>query len=103
MTRAVQKLQGLHDKLDFADSARPEFYIPIEILVPDDVAFDPPFDRGDFIQQFRRRTLRINKGLMFAQKIVGQLFAAGDAIATVNPSFRRVLTSIRVILDYSML
>ena len=55
MSRAVQQLQRLHDEFHLANAARPELYIPVEILVPDDVALDAALDRGNLIEQFRRR------------------------------------------------
>ncbi len=79
VTRAVQKLQGLHDKFDLANSAGAELHIPIKIFVTNNVALDAAFDRGNFVKQLRRRILRVNERLMFAQKIVGQFFATRDS------------------------
>jgi hypothetical protein len=44
-------LQGLHDELDFANAAAPQFYVALQLVRADDVTFDTVFDAGDFVQQ----------------------------------------------------
>src|SRR5690242_20645031 len=69
MPAAVNKLQCLHHKLDFADPAASQLYVTLEFGAY--VVFDPALDLRNFVEQIRRRTSRINEGLMLAQKLVG--------------------------------
>ena len=48
--RAVQQLQRLDHKLDFANPARAQLHVPSDVLATDDVALDPPFYCADFFQ-----------------------------------------------------
>src|SRR4029453_15630692 len=75
----MDQLQCLYDEFDFANTAAAEFYIPFEFVDADDVAFDAPFDAGNFVQQIGRRAPRINKRLMLPQEFVSQLAAAADS------------------------
>ena len=77
--RPMQKLQSLHDKFDFANPARAQLHVSLDIFLADNLALNSPLDRGDFLEHIGRRTLGINEGLMLAQKFVSQLPAAGDA------------------------
>ena len=76
--RSVQKLERLHDKFDLANPAGAQFDVPLDVFVPDDVALDPSFDRGDFVEQIRRRALGINERLMLAEKFVGEFATAAN-------------------------
>src|SRR6266567_3721424 len=79
MSRSVDKLQGLHDEFDLANSAASKFHIAFELVRADDVALDAPFDTGDLIQQIGRCAPGINKRLMLPQEFVSQLAAAADS------------------------
>ena len=82
VARAVNQLQRLNNEFDFANPAGAEFDVAVQIFVADNFAFDPPLQRGDFIQQIRRRTFRINERLVLLQEFVDQLFAPGDPART---------------------
>src|SRR3984893_10580950 len=47
----VQELQGLQDEFDFPDATVPQLHIEMEIRQPDDLSFNPRFERCDFVQQ----------------------------------------------------
>src|SRR5215467_15215276 len=79
MTRSVDKLQRLHDKLDLPNPAASQFYVALQFVCADDVALDAPFDVGDFIQQISRHTPWVNKRLMLPQEFVSQLTATADS------------------------
>src|SRR4029453_11805415 len=79
MTRSVDKLQGLHDEFDLANTATSKFHVAFQFVRAHDVALDAPFDTGDFIQQIRRRAFGVNKRMMLPQKFVGQFPAAADS------------------------
>src|SRR4030095_1928607 len=49
MTRSVDKLQGLHDEFDLANTATSKFHVAFQFVRAHDVALDAPFDTGDFI------------------------------------------------------
>ena len=76
--RSMQELERLNDKFDFANSARAQLDVSLDIFVANDVPLDPSFDRGNFVEQIRRRALGINEGLMLAEKFVGELAAAAN-------------------------
>ena len=79
MPRSVDKLQGLHDELDLANTAAPQFHVAFELVRADYVALDAPLDAGNFIQQIGRCAPGINKRLMLPQEFVSQLAAAADS------------------------
>src|SRR5258707_7472531 len=79
MPRSVDKLQGLHDEFDLANSAASKFHIAFELVRADDVPLDAPLDAGDLIQQIGRCAPGINKRLMLPQEFVSQLAAAADS------------------------
>src|SRR6266404_8417718 len=75
----MNELQRLDDKLDLANSATAKLDVALQRIQANDVALDSFFDVRDFVEQVRRRTARINKWLMLAQKFIDQLAIAGDA------------------------
>src|SRR6266542_4404448 len=79
MPRSVDKLQGLHDEFDFANTAAPKFHVAFQLVLADDVAFNTPLDTGNFVQQIGRGALGINERLMLPQEFVSQLAAAPDS------------------------
>ena len=46
----MDKLQGLHDEFDLANSAASKFYVAFELVRADDVALDASLDTSDLIQ-----------------------------------------------------
>ncbi len=76
--RSVNKLQGLHNELDFANPAAAEFDVAFQILLSDNIAFDPSFDVGDLFEQIGCGTFRVNERLMLPQEFVSELTTAAD-------------------------
>ena len=64
MTRSVNKLQRLHDEFDVANAAASKFYVPLQFLRPDNVAFDAMLDFRNLVQQIRCGGPRIDERLM---------------------------------------
>src|SRR5436190_17461991 len=62
---AVHELQGLHYKLDLANTAGAKFHVQ---LVGRNLPFNPPLDRGNLIEQLGSRGPRENEWLMLSQK-----------------------------------
>src|SRR4029077_7214476 len=76
VTRAVDELERLDNKFDFANATCAELDVPFQVLLSNHVAFDPAFDAGDFVQQIGRRTSWVNEGLELTKKFVAELTAA---------------------------
>src|ERR1043166_2557306 len=76
VARAVDKLERLDNKFDFANATRAELDVPFQVLLSNHVAFDPAFDAGDFVQQIGRRTSWVNEGLELTKTFVAELTAA---------------------------
>src|SRR4029077_12726346 len=79
MARSVDKLQGLHDEFDLANSSASKFHVAFQLVRADYIALDAPLDTGDFVQQVGRRTFGVNKRMMLPQKFVSQVAAAADS------------------------
>src|ERR1044071_6089673 len=78
MPCSMQELEGLNDKFDFTNPACAQLDVLPDIFVANDVPLDSSFDRGNLLQQVRRRTLRINEWLVLAEKFVGELATSGN-------------------------
>ena len=76
--RSMQELECLNDKFDFTNPACAQLDVPPDVFVTNDVPLDPSLDRGNFVEQIARRALRINEGLMLAEKFVGEFAAAAN-------------------------
>src|SRR4029077_2653568 len=79
ITRAMDKLQRLHDELDVANAAASKFYVALQLFRPNYVALDAVLDVRNLLEQIRRCTFRVDEWLMQPQEIVSQLAAAGDS------------------------
>src|SRR5215469_12914118 len=79
MTRTMDKLQGLHDEFDLANTAAPKFYVAFQLFGSDHVAFDAVLDVRDLCQQIGSCAFWVNERLMQSQKIICQLTTAGDS------------------------
>ena len=64
MTRPVNKLQRLYDEFDVANSAASKFYVALQFLRTDNVAFDAMLDFRNLVQQIRCGCPRIDERLM---------------------------------------
>ena len=53
--RSMQELERLHDKFDLTNAARAQLDVSPDVFVTNDVPLDPSFDRGNFVEQIRRR------------------------------------------------
>ena len=54
ITRAMDKLQRLHDELDVANAAAPKFYVALQLFRPNHVALDAVLDVRNLLEQIRR-------------------------------------------------
>jgi len=79
VTRAMDKLECLHDELDFANSTATKLDVMLQLVRAHNVALDPPLDARDFVEKIRCWATRVNKGLVLSQKFVSQFAAATDA------------------------
>src|SRR5581483_7428797 len=79
MPGSVNKLQGLDNKFDVANTAAPKLYVAFEVVRANDIALNTLFDVGNFIQQVSSRAPGINKRLVLTQEFVSQLTATGDS------------------------
>src|SRR5260370_25244594 len=103
MTRAVDELKRLHDKLDLANATSAKLDVALKLVRADYVLLHASLDPGNLVEQIRPWTLRVNERLMLTQKFVSQL-ATADAPArldqhTAVPGF----AELRVIISQSLL